>query len=472
MPRLIVDRYELFEEIASGGMATVFLGRLRGGSGFARTVAIKRLHSHLARDPLFVGMFLDEARLAARIRHPNVVSTLDVVNHEGELFVVMDYVHGESLSRIRSHLAGEGKKIPLAVIGAIVSGILQGLHAAHEAKDEDGHPLHIVHRDVSPQNVLLGADGVARVVDFGVAKAAGRIQTTADGQVKGKASYMAPEQIAGVVDRRSDVFAASIILWELLTSHRLFTGDSQAETLANVLAAKVPSPRTFDSTLSASIEELVMAGLDAQPDRRFATAREMDQALLRAIPVASAFDVAEWLAVALGPLLADRATQISAIESSGGKPALPTRAQSAQALTGNISVSVANAHAPAAVSRSRIFAAVLVTLLLAGVGLLALGSPNVTSRANPSLAAPASTTPESQASAPPTPIPSSSSSTAAPPALATAAEASAPVVSAPVPRVARPAGGEPGAHKARPTNDCNPPYWIDAKGKHFKDQCL
>src|SRR5262245_51026591 len=170
----VIGRYALHGELASGGMATVHLGRLLGPVGFSRTVAIKRLHAQYAQDPEFVSMFLDEARLAARIRHPNVVPTLDVVATSGELFLVMEYVPGESLSRLARAARDRMERMPPRIVSAIMSGVLHGLHAAHEAKSERGEPLGIVHRDVSPQNVLVGTDGVARVLDFGVAKAAGR----------------------------------------------------------------------------------------------------------------------------------------------------------------------------------------------------------------------------------------------------------------------------------------------------------
>src|ERR1022692_1337015 len=162
----IIGRYALYGKIAQGGLATVHLGRLLGPVGFARTVAIKRMHSQFAEDPEFVSKFLDEARLAARIRHPNVVPTLDVVATDGELFLVMDYVQGETLARLQRLLKAQGKTIPLPIVAALFSGILHGLHAAHEAKNERGEPLGMVHRDVSPQNVIVGTDGVPRVLDF------------------------------------------------------------------------------------------------------------------------------------------------------------------------------------------------------------------------------------------------------------------------------------------------------------------
>ncbi|HEX7603641.1 MAG TPA: serine/threonine-protein kinase, partial [Polyangiaceae bacterium] len=176
-PVIQLGRYALHAEIAAGGMATVYLGRLHGAVGFGRTVAIKRLHPHLAKDPEFVSMFLDEAHLAARVQHPNVVPTLDVVTSDRELFLVLEYVRGESFSALIRAARAAGQTLPIPVVVAVVVGLLNGLHAAHEATDEQGKPLGIVHRDVSPQNVLVGADGVARVLDFGVAKAATRLQT-------------------------------------------------------------------------------------------------------------------------------------------------------------------------------------------------------------------------------------------------------------------------------------------------------
>src|SRR5215472_12533797 len=210
----VIGRYALYDELAAGGMATVHFGRLLGHAGFSRTVAIKKLYPQYAKDPEFVSMFLDEARLAARVRHPNVVTTLDVVSTAGELLLVLEYVHGESLSRLLRATAEAGALVPWRIAAAIVSGVLHGLHAAHEAKSERGEPLDLVHRDVSPQNVTVGVDGVARVLDFGIAKAVGRLTHTRGGLVKGKYSYMAPEQVQGIVTRRSDVFSAAILLWE------------------------------------------------------------------------------------------------------------------------------------------------------------------------------------------------------------------------------------------------------------------
>jgi serine/threonine protein kinase len=191
-----------------------------------------------------------------------VVPTLDVVARDGELFLVMDYVQGESLARLVRASSAKHQSIPLDVVSAIICGVLHGLHAAHEATDDHGDPLEIVHRDVSPHNVLVGADGIARVLDFGVAKAAGRIHTTRDGQVKGKLAYMAPEQLrARGLDRRTDVFAAGIVLWELLTLERLFGDTSEEIVVTNVLERPIPRPSTIAGGLSKEAEDVMMHAL-------------------------------------------------------------------------------------------------------------------------------------------------------------------------------------------------------------------
>ncbi len=315
-PVRVVGRYALYGEIAAGGMATVHFGRLLGPVGFSRTVAIKRLHPQFAKDPEFVSMFLDEARLAARIRHPNVVPTLDVVATQGELFLVMDYVQGESLSRLIRAAREHGQRIPPRFVASIVCGGLHGLHAAHEAKNERGEPLGIVHRDISPQNVLVGSDGVARVLDFGVAKASGRIQTTREGQLKGKLAYMAPEQIGGQVTRQTDVYAAAIVLWEALTGQRLFAGENEGQILSKVLGGVVDPPSTIAPELPPGLDAVVLRGLAREPAHRYATAREFAIALERCVGIASPTEVGEWVEAVAHGALAKRAEKIAEIESS------------------------------------------------------------------------------------------------------------------------------------------------------------
>lgn len=311
-----IGRYAIFGEIASGGMATVHYGRLVGPVGFSRTVAIKKLHAHFAKDPEFVAMFLDEARLAARIQHPNVVPTLDVVNTGGELFLVMEYVQGETLSRLVRAARDRGEVVPPPVVASILIHALHGLHAAHEAKDERGVALGIVHRDVSPQNVLVGVDGVARVLDFGVAKAQFRLQTTRDGQLKGKLAYMAPEQIGGHVDRWSDIYAMGVLLWEALTARRLYEASNEAQLIQQVLQGKSEPPSKHVKDLPVAFDEIAMHALKLDPKQRFQTAREMALALERSVEVAMTSAVGEWVERVARDRLTERAAAIAEIESS------------------------------------------------------------------------------------------------------------------------------------------------------------
>ena len=320
----LVGRYALYGEIASGGMATVHFGRLIGPVGFSRTVAIKRLHAQFAKDPEFVAMFLDEARLAGRIQHPNVVATLDVVALEGELFLVMEYVQGESLAKLLGAMHRQGSQIPPRIVTSILAGALYGLHAAHEATDERGQPLHIVHRDVSPQNVLVGADGTSRVLDFGVAKAVGRMQSTREGEIKGKLAYMSPEQIkAGGVDRRTDVYGAAVVLWETLTARRLFDGEHAGIIFSMVMNGEIEPPSRVVPGIPPELDDVVLRGLARDPDKRYPTARAMAMDLEDRVGVASPRQVSEWLAQVAGDALSKRAMRVQEIESlSTPAPAL------------------------------------------------------------------------------------------------------------------------------------------------------
>ncbi|HWZ88024.1 MAG TPA: serine/threonine-protein kinase [Polyangiaceae bacterium] len=324
LPPRMLGRYALYEKIASGGMASVHIGRLLGPVGFARTVAIKRMHPQFAADPEFVSMFLDEARLAARIRHPNVVPTLEVVATAGELFLVMEFVQGESLSHLIRGAAARGERIPQDVVTGIVIGALQGLHAAHEAKSELGEPLNIVHRDVTPQNILVGTDGVARILDFGVAKAIGRHQTTQGGQLKGKLSYMSPEQISGSVSRVTDVYAAAVVLWEALAGKPLFRTENGAQTIQLILTGcKVP-PSVHAPGVPKALDDAVMRGLRLDPGARFQTAREMARELESALAPALPSRIGDWVEAAAKDSLNRRNATIASIESDSSlQPAPP-----------------------------------------------------------------------------------------------------------------------------------------------------
>ncbi len=273
LPR--IDRYELVAELASGGMATVYLGRILGVGGFERFVAIKRLHPHLGADESFVKMFLDEARLVANIRHPNVVPVMEVGGGDDGYYLVMEYVEGETLGAVLSLSSRMGKRLPAKVAVRVVLDTLAGLHAAHEMVDQNGDPLGMVHRDVSPQNILLDVHGVSRIADFGVAHATSRLGSTRAGQLKGKVAYMAPEQARGeTVTRRADVFAAGIVLWEALCMKRLFLAENEAVTLNRLIFEDIPKLRTGNPAMPASLEQVLDRALDRDASRRFATAAE------------------------------------------------------------------------------------------------------------------------------------------------------------------------------------------------------
>ena len=276
-----VDRYELVGEIASGGMATVYLARLTGVGGFQRFVAMKRLHPHLANEKEFVEMFLDEARIAARIHHPNVVPILEVGASPVGYYLVMEYIEGDTLARLLARAATRGKRIPIPIALRIALDMLSGLHAAHELRDDTGDAVHLVHRDVSPQNVLVGVDGIARITDFGVARAASRLTATRVGQLKGKIAYMAPEQAAGEesLDRRADVFAAGIVVWEEIAAKRLFKAENEAATLSRVMSEPVPPLTEIVPGLSQELSKVVMRALERSPDKRFGTCAQFADAL-------------------------------------------------------------------------------------------------------------------------------------------------------------------------------------------------
>jgi serine/threonine-protein kinase len=314
----VLGRYVVFEEIAAGGMATVHLGRLRGAAGFARMVAVKRLHRQYAKDPEFVAMLVDEARLAGRIHHPNVVTMLDVAAEDGELVLVMEYVHGEPLAKLLRTARRKGLPVSSRIAATILTEALHGLHAAHEARDEKGMELGIVHRDVSPQNIIVGADGVTRVLDFGIAKAAGRIHSTREGEIKGKFAYMPPEQLHGEhLDRRADVYAAGVVLWETLTGERLFLGSAEMPDLQRLLDADVQPPSTRIAGLAAAFDAVAMKALAREPDDRYPTARAMAIALEACGPAATASEVGEWVEVLANESLSRRALLISTLESLG-----------------------------------------------------------------------------------------------------------------------------------------------------------
>jgi serine/threonine-protein kinase len=285
-----LGRYVLRFALATGGMATVYLAVARGASGFGRAVALKRIHPHLAAEREFVEMFLDEARIAARIRHPNVCTVEDFGEADGAHYMTMEYLAGESLSRVTRALG----PMPPAVAARIIADACEGLHAAHELEGADGEPLHVVHRDISPQNLFVGYDGIVKVVDFGIAKAEHRVHETQVGMVKGKFAYMAPEQLRGeAIDRRADVWSLGVVLWELVSGRKLFRRDNQNETILAVTACHVPRLSETRRDVPAAFDEIVARALSPHRVDRFPTARAMARELGRLYAGGLAVDVPE-----------------------------------------------------------------------------------------------------------------------------------------------------------------------------------
>jgi serine/threonine-protein kinase len=274
------NSYEIIARLAVGGMAEIFLARGVGTAGVERYVVLKRVLRHRVDDAAFVRMFLDEARLAAQLQHPNIAQVYDVGKLGDSYFFTMEYVHGETVRALLQRAHGLRRQIPLGAILAIIAGAAAGLHHAHDRRGLDGRALGIVHRDVSPSNLMLSYEGHVKVVDFGVAKAAHRSTETASGTVKGKISYLSPEQArGGSVDRRSDLFALGIVFWELLTLERLFRRNSDFENMVAIVNEQVRPPSALRSEVPPELDAIVMRLLDKDPAVRFQTADSLHEAI-------------------------------------------------------------------------------------------------------------------------------------------------------------------------------------------------
>jgi len=487
-PHAVIGRYVLYGQIASGGMATVHYGRLVGEVGFSRTVAIKRMHPHCAADPDFASMFIDEARLAARIRHPNVVPILDVVTTGGELSLVMDYIQGETLSWLFRRARKLEKPIPVSVVGSIIVGVLEGLHAAHEAVSEAGAPLGIVHRDVSPQNIMVGVDGISRVLDFGIAKASVRLHSTKDGKLKGKLQYMAPEQIrSGPVDRRTDIYAVSVVLWEALAGRQLFDAENEAAIMCKVLGSEAPRLRSIDASLPEAIERVVERGLVLSPDDRFQSAQEMAIAIERSVSLASAREVGQWVQTLASKTLAKRSSEVAEIESVSANirdffPRIPSEPGE---LISDASIELVSRPAPVVESdalpwpppRSRrgLWIAIGAALLLAALGAAAVVAAGTGSEGEPGAAVSAVSPGPPQEGA----VPSGSKELPVVPDPDSSSQPTPSATSDPVPparrppRTGRPEPTTPAVKPPQTKTNCNPPYTIDAEGFRVpKPDCL
>lgn len=488
-PRTI-GRYVLYGPIARGGMATVHFARLVGPDGFSRIVAAKRLHEHFAEDHEIIELFRNEARIASRIHHPNVVPVLDLVIEPGEVVLVQEYVHGVALDKLFRHAARANARIPHDVVVAIIAGVLAGLHASHEAKDECGTPLGVIHRDATPHNVVVGEDGVPRILDFGIAKARSNGDVTRQGLLKGKLTYMAPEQLKGEkATPKVDVYSTGVMLWELLTLRRLHAGRDDLEVVTTTVTAAIP--RLVDVVgVSSAEERSTLERLDAivqrltakDPAARPATANEAMEALCSVLAPASPKAVAEWVATTGAEHLAHCRDLLSSNEESWQRRApVPEEATTTDPKsTSPIMIDRASADdtipdAPSARPRATLAVAFALAIAVA-FGSFGLARSVLPSTAAAPVHAPASVT---TASTPAVPV-----STVAPAPPPPASSASAVVVPPPPPKpivrrtftpAPRPRADTPPVATAPPataTSDCDPPFTYEGTKKVFKPSCL
>jgi len=302
-----LGRYRVVDEIGIGGMASVHLARMDGPGGFQKWIAIKRIHPHLVEDPTFVNMFIDEARVAARISHPNVAAVLELGKHEDTYWIAMEYLHGEPLREVMRRTEELGQPMPPELACRVIADAAEGLHSAHELAGKSGEKLNLVHRDVTPHNLFVTYDGCTKVVDFGIAKFASRIASTRAGTLKGKVAYMSPEQVAGEpLDRRTDVFALGVVLWELTTGQRLFRMESDLDTMAKVQECAVPQPSSIVRGYPIDLEKIVMKALAKTKTERYRTARELSRALQSLLMRRSLFVAADEVTAYMQSIFDDR----------------------------------------------------------------------------------------------------------------------------------------------------------------------
>jgi len=543
---VMIGRYLLHRQIARGGMATIHIARLMGDEGFSRIVAAKRLLPEFAEDAEFVAMFLDEARIASKVHHRNVVPVLDVVTTGEEAVLVQEYVHGAPLHFLLRTARQGNERIPLEIAVSIACQVLAGLHAAHETLDEMGMPLHIVHRDVSPQNVMVAVDGTARLLDFGVAKATMAAHVTREGQFKGKLAYSAPEQLRGQATRQSDLYSLAVLLWELIVGHRMHqNAQAEVELVATIMNGRLP---TITEALASerdalgpdrwrdlqAIEPIIKTGLAVDARERWATAADMEQALIDVVRPASLSDVAAWLK-SLGRELIDKHGRVLAAEEASWRrvgTAMRRRLASGSteprrgtqvSFTADPSAAQSQPRPTAPERRlgSTALIAVLCTLVVVlGFGIMfamrgsSARAVAVEPVATPPIAPPAVAPAPAPAPAAAAPIAPPRSSEPSPPAASEPAstgvartvapatpdaiespDSSAPPVAPPrnppprptrpqnpprqvtsAPKKPAPAPAAVPATTAAPAadakNDCNPPYYYDGPKKVFKENCI
>ncbi len=332
--------YTLIKKLATGGMAEVWLAKQSGIEGFNRHVVVKRILPHLAEDPEFVQMFLNEAKIAARFNHPNIGQIFDLGETGGQYYIAMEFIHGEDLGRVMRRAWSTGQWIARHIALRVIADTCQGLYYAHTRNDEQGRALRVVHRDISPQNILISFDGAVKVVDFGIAKASDQVSNTKSGAIKGKFAYMAPEQAAGKpLDARSDLFALGLVLYELVTGVRPLKRDSELATLQAALECKIDPPSAV-AEVPVELDAIVMRALAKAPDDRYVDAREfqrsLEQYLLNSKEMATSAEVSELMAALFADRLGEEArlgAPNPSTESSTSNPVPASYSGAAQSVT-------------------------------------------------------------------------------------------------------------------------------------------
>ncbi len=355
------QRYKVLEKIASGGMAEVYRAESAGLEGFKKIVAIKRVLPHLSEKKQFIGMFLDEARVSAHLSHSNCVQVFDIGVGDNTYFIVMEYVDGSDLKGLIEYRRKVNQPFPIEEACLICVRICEGLAYAHELVDGKGESLHIVHRDMSPPNVLITRHGEVKIVDFGLAKANSQLEHSEPGIIKGKFSYLSPEAAkGGTVDARTDIFAVGIILWELLAGRRLFMGESDLETVRMVQSARIPAIREFNRNVPVELEQVMLKALTEDPEARYARARDfgtaLNELLFKLGRSVSSFDIAQLVEPIrkerehkkrvqkrqsiIGSLIDEAMLEFTSIDSSGD------RKSSAGSVVGSLPLEMGGFNAP------------------------------------------------------------------------------------------------------------------------------
>jgi serine/threonine protein kinase len=322
--QITLGRYKLLAQLATGGMAEIHLARQEGIKGFERLVVVKKILPHLAVEEAFLEMFFDEARIASLLNHPNIVQIYDLGQEGDDYFMAMEYLEGESLSFLEREARKKERYMSPALAAGIVAQVCDGLEYAHAFKNHEGQTMNIVHRDVSPQNIIVLFSGGVKLVDFGIAKATSQMHKTRAGSIKGKLSYLAPEQCLGkAVDHRTDVFSLGIILWELLTRRRLFKRDNEGATLNAVMNEEIPKIRTVRPQVPVSLEAVAMRALQKLPENRFQSAGEMGAALrdylLKTGEAAGNAEISAFVNGALGERAQNKKSMLERLRTSGKK---------------------------------------------------------------------------------------------------------------------------------------------------------